>query len=185
MDEEPSFRELLARMDAGNDEATELLCAIFLPHVERVIRRQLREAKLHDMDPIDVRQSAVRRLLVHRGELSFTSAKQFCVYLSRCAKRIIAHELRTRDKHSCDQLSQAASSCLPANERPLLDVLSSAETVRAVRDAVTDDEWEILQARAAGRTWQQIADTLRLHPAAARMRFVRFRERLRRLIKDH
>lgn len=182
---EESLAQVLIRARSGELQAWDVLLRHYGPHIERVVQRQLRTRNITGIEAKDVSQSVVRRILLRRGECCFEDTRQLLGYLLRCSqdilRRHVAKELsrdtRTQTTRILDQLPDSSG------DDPSIR-LETLESIHSVKNILTHQEWLIVQRRAEGSSWSDIAEELELSADAVRMRFMRLRHRVSSFLSD-
>lgn len=177
----PSFAELIARVRAGDADAAAEIVARYEPEIRRAVRLRLTDPGLRRvLDSMDICQSVLGNFFVRAaaGQFDLERPDQLFGLLVVMARN------KLRDQVACLRAARRDQRRIEADDSPLDAALAATPTpssavaardlLRAVRAALTPEELDLADQRAAGRDWNSIAaergerpDTLRKRLAAA------------------
>jgi DNA-directed RNA polymerase specialized sigma24 family protein len=178
MSEEPSFRELIQRVRAGDSRAAAELVRQYEPTVRLVVRRRLTDPALRRVfDSMDVCQSVLASFFVRvgAGEYEIDQPGQLLRLLAAMARNKLATQVahqraarrdvrRVREEVADDVRDSAAG---PG------EVAANRELLREVRRRLSAEEGWLADQRGLGREWVEIAAEVGATPDGLRMRFSR------------
>ena len=165
--EEQPFHDLIRRVRSGNPEAARELVDRYGPHIRRVARFELRDARLRRLvDSEDVWQSVAAAFFVRAavGEFELESPRDLLSLLSTMARnrarRHAEHEgAAKRDFRRSEPLDTSACDVAARGPTP-----SSVASYREMRvrflERLSEEERLIAELRAEGFTWPEVADRL-------------------------
>jgi RNA polymerase sigma factor (sigma-70 family) len=170
MDENLSFRDLMARVRAGDAQAETVLVQRYEPIIQMVIRRRLNDSRLRQyLDSLDICQSVFLKFFprVALGQYDLDTEEQLLKLLVTMALN--------RFRHYAEKYRGAART-IPAGREPVdassgpLDQAALREVVQQVRDRLPAKDRQIMDLRAADHSWAEIgarfgdkADAVRMH----------------------
>ncbi len=174
-----SFDDLIGRAREGDEQAASELVAEFAQHVQNVARSRLtNEALRRRVDEEDVCQSVFAIFFdgLKQGKFELGSpddAKNLLAQMARTRslKKIEEHRAAKRDafRHAeLDVVTEPAADQTTASFAAMRHEIS--DRFRAV---LGEEEWQILEARKDGQSWNELARQYKSTPAALRMRHTR------------
>lgn len=182
------FAELLARVRAGDADATAELVRRYEPRVRLAARMLLGPALRPHLDSVDLAQSVHRTLLLGLKDekFDFQSSEQLLALLLTVVRRKVAHHWRKMQRQqrlsvnetgSGDVVSVLASLASrqegPAQEAALNDA------VRKVLAGLGEVDRRMIELRLGGFSTAEVAAELGLDARILRARLSRLRQRLR------
>jgi hypothetical protein len=170
MRDEPSFRDLIDRVRAGDSQAQTELVRRYEPIIQLVIRRRLTDSPLRRMlDSLDICQSVFLNFFprLALGQYELDSEEQLLKLLVTMALNRLRYYYRMYP--APDQ--PLAEGMEPADPHPSpSEVVMLQELVQKVRSRLSVEERQIMDLRAAGLSWAESAaqiggsaDGLRMH----------------------
>jgi len=176
----PNFEDRLRQLQLGEDRAVEAFVAEYEPYIRRAIRFRIKNAALMAAaDSVDVCQSVLGGFLLRlsAGDYVLQSEDQLRALLLTIAKK----------KFSMLQRRESASKRARRRTWSLEDVpeipnvvsqpaesnLELAELSNSVRMCLTDDEWQLLQLRKQGLSWNEIESQLHVDAVVLKKRLSR------------
>ena len=164
MEHEP-FRTLLRRVRSGDAHAAAQLVRAYEPALQRQVRMQLTDPRLRRvLDTMDVCQSVLGNFFIRvvAGEFDLESPNQLVGLLAAMANNRIRNHTRhhradRRDIRRLhpggDQVLLAVADRTPCPSQALAD----AEVLERLLEELTEEERRLLDDRAAGMSWAEIA----------------------------
>lgn len=184
---EESFQDLLRRIRAGDQEAATELVRRFEPGVRGAARKPLQEMKLsHLVDSADISQAVLAnffsraadgRFELHHPEQLFG----LLVTMARNKVRDEARRQRTQRREARRVHLQHSDHCLEGiigGEPTPSRIVSGQELAAEVARRLSDEARHLVDERAAGRPWAELAAEKGTTPAALRKRLARELERV-------
>ena len=189
MPSDPSFRELMRRVRAGEQQAATELVDRYGPEIRRHIRVHMNRPNLRQfLDSVDIFQSvlAVFFANVWEGRHDLDDPKHLVKLLSMMARHKIVDYARKPAQRRWQRAGHDVWGDLPARDECPSQVLHFEELLRRVPTLLSEDEQRLVRLRTEGRNWQEIGDAWGLSAEAVRKQFARVRERVcRELGIDH
>jgi RNA polymerase sigma factor (sigma-70 family) len=187
MTDERSFRKLVAGVQAGDQEAANLLVERYWPQVLRIIRVRLRDRRLRQrLDSIDICQSVFSNLFCQlaSGEFQPDSPEKLLRFLAETARnrfvdQVRRHRAARRDIRRTDPVHSGDLRIASVGDKTPSQILAVRECAEQCRGRLGDDEWWLLEQRSSGRSWKDIAHELGTGAEAVRKRHDRALERVR------
>ncbi|MBL8799220.1 MAG: RNA polymerase subunit sigma-24 [Planctomycetia bacterium] len=186
MSSDQSFRALLARVRSGDEEAAAALVREYEPAIRRAIRVRLTDPGLRRvMDSVDVCQSVMANFFVRvqAGQFDLDSPKQMLNLLLTMAQNRLRDHVRGQHAERRDQRrvmadGQPALDAVPADQATPSQIVAAKELFQKMRGQLSPDENYLVEQRALGREWQELADELGGTADALRMKLTRALNRL-------
>jgi RNA polymerase sigma-70 factor (ECF subfamily) len=185
MSEDPSFRDLIARVRAGDEAAAADLVRRYEPAIRRAVHVRLSDPRLGRLlDSMDVCQSVLASFFVRAalGQYDLESPRQLLKLLATMARNKLAnqaHRLRARrrdcrrDAAGSDQAREVADpAASPSRQAAARELLDEA------RRRLSPEERRLLDLRQQGRAWAEVAEELGGNPDALRVQLARAVERV-------
>jgi RNA polymerase sigma-70 factor (ECF subfamily) len=177
---DPQFADLIQRVRAKDSQAAADLVRQFEPEIRRYVRVRLSPARQRGYDSDDVLTSVFGNFFVRvvAGQFELEQPEQLIKLLITMAhnKMIdIAIKPGNRRTRNCDPSVWAR---FMANGHSPSDVVSKEEILREVHDRLTPDERDLMEQRAQGRSWKDIADSCGVNPDALRKKLERALDRI-------
>jgi RNA polymerase sigma factor (sigma-70 family) len=186
-----NLKALFTRLATGDETAAMEIVAQYANAIRFVIRKRLAKSRLRNiMDSMDILQSVFGRLFVWlRGHpYDFNKDEEILKWLTTVAKnRVSDHERHyAKEMDRRDYRSRGDTSFL--EERfETFDIpektLPRRQTLESIRPRMSTYEWLLVEARAQGRSWKEIAAELGGSPDRARMRVKRVLDRIKREVE--
>ena len=171
MSEEPSFRDLMGRVRAGDARAVEELLRTYEPAIRSVVRRRLTNPNLRRLvDSMDIMQSVMGNFFVRAasGQFALETPQQVRDLLVTMALNKIRNLARRAPAQSIPNgWEPAAAGPSPSQ------MVSHRELLEEFRSRLSEEEQRLVSLRAAGRTWAEIAEELHGLPDTLRMKYTR------------
>ena len=187
MSEKPTFQELIARVRAGDNEAAQELVREYEPAVRRVVRYRLTDRRLRrQLDSSDICQSVLGDFFIRTalGQFDLAQPEQLVRLLATMAQnRLInfAKKQRAGRRDVRQQLAADVGSLgLPDRAETPSQIAQGRDLIEQFHARLTPEERQIVEARAKGEGWAEIAKTTGETADAARMRFSRAVSRIKK-----
>ncbi len=180
MAEESSFAQLLLQVRSGDQQAAAELLQVYEPYIRRTVRMRLTDSYLRrQFDSMDFCQSVMGDFFVRfaLGQFDLQSPGQLISLLAKMARnKVIDHARRQkaarRDVRRLESGGMDEGAIAGADPTPSR-VASGKELLDLVRARLTERDRYVAGERAAGRSWQELADELGENADALRMRLSR------------
>jgi RNA polymerase sigma-70 factor (ECF subfamily) len=185
MSPDDSFPDLLRRVRDGDQQAASDLVRLYEPTVRRLVRIRMRDPRLRrTLDSMDVCQSVFGNFFqcVHQGRFELNTPEDLRKLLAVMARnKVIAqvrrpHVTRAQERQSDgggDTNEPVASpAAAPSRQAEARDLLEQ------VRQRLTEDERWLVDQRAQGRPWAEIAAERNASPEALRKQHDRALDRV-------
>ncbi len=180
-----NFEAIFARVRQGDEEAARELVNRYEPQIRRVVRIRLTEPGLRrQFESIDVCQSVLGDFFVRAalGQFELETPEQLVALLAQMARNKLIQYVRRERAQRRDQRRVAPA---PVDEQGLSDgsetpsqIVSARELLEASRKLLSDEERYLIDQRAAGRGWDDLARELNATPDGLRMRLNRAVQRV-------
>jgi RNA polymerase sigma factor (sigma-70 family) len=182
-----SFRSLLGRVRAGDEQAATELVRSYEPAIRRAARVRMADARLGRLlDSTDICQSVMASFFVRAaaGVYDLETPDQLLRLLATMARNKLANQanrLRAarRDQRRTDGGDFALEAATTRDAHPSVQV-ATRELLGEVRRRLTADERQIFERREQGSDWAEIALSLGSTPEAIRKRHTRAINRVAR-----
>lgn len=178
---EPDFAEFIRRIRAGEPDAAAELVKRFEPLVRRAVRVRLGDGRFRRaVDSGDVCQSVLASFFVRAaaGQYDFDDPGQLAALLSRMARNKAASVIRAqtsarRDVRRAAGDGGAVLEALPGRDPTASQVVAGKELFDKFRELLTPGERELIDLRAQGQSWAEMAEKLGGTPDALRVQVAR------------
>jgi RNA polymerase sigma-70 factor (ECF subfamily) len=183
MPDETAFRDLMARLRAGDQRAAEELFRLYQPQVRLEVRLRLRDPRLRRLvDESDVCQSVLLSFFVRAGLGAYdvTNPQQLLRLLAGMTRNKVAAQAR---RHATLRRDFRRSEGLEGTEAAARDaspseVIAGEDLLRQVFARLSEEEQRIADLRAEGQGWAEVAQHIGGSPDARRMQMQRAANRL-------
>lgn len=181
-----AFRELLGRVRARDADAAAQLVAAYESTVRRVIRLRLRRDSplRRGLDSLDVSQSVLASFFVRAalGQYDLEKPEDLLKLLTVMVRNKLADEARrpqvARRRYLSTDTSSGSSSGWIDTQPDASRRVAASELLNEVWRRLTRDERYLVEQRAAGRQWNDLASELGITPEALRKRHARVVDRV-------
>jgi RNA polymerase sigma-70 factor (ECF subfamily) len=188
--ETTSFQELMQRVRNRDEAAAAELVRRYESHIRRAVRFHLHDARLRRIfDSMDVCQSVLATFFKRAaaGQFQLDHADQLIQLLVRMACNKVAGEARRqrakrRDIGRVEHASFLAEEKASSTREPV-EQLATSELVQRFRERLSEEEWRIVNERADGRAWPEIAAEMGGTSEGLRKRLARAVERVERQLR--
>ena len=184
MDQEHSaFRKAIEQVCQGSEEAAWEFIAEYGPHIQRVVRRKLRQHQLTQQmqpkfDSVDFVQMVWASFFTEREKLSrFKEPSELIGYLAGMAANKVLQESRRRmlyQKHNVNRECRIGDSGGDESSfvrRPTTPshVVMAREQVDELMRGRSERDQRILMLRMSGATFEEIGEKVGIHERTARL----------------
>lgn len=180
--------ELLSRVRTGDGAAAEELVRSYEPELRRAIRVRLTDARLRRLvDSIDICQSVLAGFFVRTvaGQYEIQSPEELLKLLVTMARNRVIDWARRAQADRRDGRRNVSLEDENGQMRPIVQqqaspvsVLVNRELMENVRSRLAPDELKLMEQRADGLDWNEIAASTGEQPNAVRMRLTRALDRV-------
>lgn len=184
--EEPTLIELAGKAHRGDAEALEALSGRLWGPVRRYLLKRLGGDPGGRESAADLTQEVLLRVITHLGDLAATTDGELRAWVLAIARRRFIDHLRQRSRDPMRGASPLANPSEPGRperpgpgERALYRALMRAQA--RLPDATAQIFWLRL---VSGAPWSEIGEDLGISEGAAKRRFQRGQQRLRRLVRE-
>lgn len=181
MEPNAQFRDLVARVRAGDEDAATALVRQYEPEVRRLIRVRLSDPKLRvAVDSADISQSVLRVFFVKVAAGAYDLNEPDCLIrlLARMIRNKVLDVARRPAVRRRRALAREVVETVPDSTESPSQVLAGAELLAEVRKRLSPDEFALAERRRAGAGWQEIAAAVGGTPDAARKQLSRAIQRV-------
>jgi RNA polymerase sigma factor (sigma-70 family) len=185
---EDAFSDLVRRVRSGDSLAAEELVRTYEPEVRRAIRVRLTDARLRRLvDSVDICQSVLAGFFVRTaaGQFDLQTPQQLMRLLVTMARNRVIDWARHAQADRRDGSRQISLDLENGEPRPIADaepgpvsVAVNRELLEQVRNQLSPAERLLMEQRAAGIEWEDIARQLGEQPNTVRMRLTRALDRV-------
>lgn len=180
--------ELLGRVRTGDPTAAEDLVRTYEPELRRAIRVRLTDARLRRLvDSIDICQSVLAGFFVRTaaGQYDIQTPEELLKLLVTMARNRVIDWARRSQADRRDgrrnvsmQTADGGEMQFESGQAGPVSVLVSRDLLEQVRNRLNADELKLMEQRAEGRNWNEIAATTGEQANAVRMRLTRALDRV-------
>ena len=164
MSDESSFRDLLQRVRAGDEQAAAELLRRYEPVIRRTVRGRLRDSQLRRvLDSMDISQAVLTSFFVNvaLGRYELERPEHLLQLLTSMAHHKLTDEGR---KHQAGRRDQRRVSASPVEDQEICAPGSSPsqhvanqELLQEARRRLSPEERQLLELRDQGQAWEAIA----------------------------
>jgi RNA polymerase sigma-70 factor (ECF subfamily) len=192
IDAEATFQELMQRVRERDAAAAAEMVRRYERHIRRAVRFQLVDPRLRRVfDSMDVCQSVLATFFkrMAAGQYELEHADQLIHLLARMACNKVAGEARKqrakrRDVGRVENVEFLAEA-QAGPEREPGERLAQRELIERFRERLSEEEWRLVNERADGRGWAEIAEEIGGTAEGLRKKFTRAVERVERQLNLH
>jgi RNA polymerase sigma factor (sigma-70 family) len=167
------LQEFFAVIKGGDEQSLGMMLQELDPFLRRVIRMRLQDGRLRrTVDTTDILQSLLKDFLrqTAAGDPAETRSTGLCAYLAAAVRHKVQTRFRKERRHAGSLPKQWA----PASREP--DVCKRVEDqdcAAAIRSRLDESARLLLDLKAQGLTWQEIAAKVGVSADTLRMRLNR------------
>jgi RNA polymerase sigma-70 factor (ECF subfamily) len=185
MTENATFASFIRRIRAGDAQAAGELVEQYESVIRKEVRRRLRDSRLRRrFDSLDVCQSVLASFFVRaaRGEFSVNQPGQLVRLLVGITRNKVAHAARRegaecRDYRRMEALEEKAAEAAAGDPAPS-QVAADRDLLQVLRARLSEEERRLVDLRAQGREWSEIAAEVGGRPETLRKQLARALERV-------
>jgi DNA-directed RNA polymerase specialized sigma24 family protein len=186
MTEENAFQDLIRRVRAGDPEAATALVRRYEPAIRRIVRLRLRDRRLRrSFDSLDICQSVLHSFFARAalGQFDFHRPKDLLNLLAKMAQWKLGHQVeheqaQRRDHRRLVDLEGQPDPAVAGNTPS--QIVAAKDLLQEVRKRLSEEELRLVDLRALGREWEDIARELGGNPASLRKKLARALDRVAR-----
>jgi RNA polymerase sigma-70 factor (ECF subfamily) len=181
MSAEQPFSALIQRLRAGDPQAAAELIQLYEPEVRRFIRVYLTDPQLRRVyDSADIFQSVFANFYVRLigGQYDIAQPGQLIRLLATMAHNKVVDHARRQAIRPTVPGGSALRDDMPGSEKTPSDIVAEQELLRAVHGLLSDEERFLVEQRADGRSWAEIAAACGDSADAVRKRLTRALDRV-------
>jgi RNA polymerase sigma factor (sigma-70 family) len=157
---EPPVHQLLARMRAGDVEATRAFCVRMEPFLRRVSHRWITDAVRRQADSMDITQSVIRRMVGGAAPDDLVTDGRVLAW----AAAVVRNRIHTIARHRRESGPLEAAEALPAEAADPAALVAEAEELNAFHDALKvlapDEQKAVLLHDFDGEDFERVARAL-------------------------
>jgi RNA polymerase sigma factor (sigma-70 family) len=185
MTEKSSFRDLICRIRAGDQDAAGELVRRYEPTIRRAVRFRLTDARLgRVLESMDVCQSVLASFFVRAaaGQYELDQPEQLLRLLVTMARNKLASQARREQAERRDNRRASAAAVDPqelaAPDPSPSQQVASRELLEEVRRRLSPEESRLVELRGEGLEWADIAARLGGNAVALRKQLSRALDRV-------
>jgi RNA polymerase sigma factor (sigma-70 family) len=178
--QEQSFERLLARVRAGDEEAATVLVRKYESALERVVRLRLVDRRLQKVVGVsDICQSVMKSFFVRMalGQYDLKKPQDLLKLFAVMARNKIADQARRKDVERqgppAVPLDEEQPTEIPSAQPSPSRLLEIHQLARDARAKLSPELRELVELRAEGLQWGEIAARVGGNPEALRKRVTR------------
>lgn len=184
--EEPSFKQLIERVRAGDQSAAEELVRDYESLVRREVRMRLEDNRMRRvLDSMDVCQSVLASFFVRTalGEFDLAEPKALIRLLVTMTRNKVASIARRehsqkRDRRRTSDDDEALAYTASDRSTPS-QIVANEELVAKAKELLSPETRDIAEMRNQGASWESIAETFGGTAQARRVQYTRAIEKVR------
>jgi RNA polymerase sigma-70 factor (ECF subfamily) len=164
MSADEPFRDLIRRVRAGDENAAAELVRLYEPHIRRVARIRLVDARLRRvLDSLDVCQSVLASFFVRAalGQYELNKPEQLLKLLTTMTCHKVAEHAHKEQAKRRDirrvRAGSAAQKEIAARDESPSEQVAAQELLHEFRKRLSEEERQLAELRAQGREWAEIA----------------------------
>ena len=185
MSEDTTFLDLIRRVRVGDGQASAELVRLYEPVIRIAVRVRLNDPGLRRLfDSMDICQSVLGSFFVRAalGQFELDKPDQLLKLLVTMARnRLTNHALQAqaarRDYRRTESVPPGSHEVADPGPSPS-EVVAGKELLQAFRSRLSEDEKQLAEQRALGRSWKEIAAELGGNPDSLRMQLSRAVDRV-------
>jgi RNA polymerase sigma-70 factor (ECF subfamily) len=182
MSEEMSFRDLLRRVRAGDQEAARVLVRRYEPEIRRAVHAPLNDLHLrHLLDSMDICQAVLANFFVRVADNQFElnePEELLKLFVTMARNRLLDESRRQKagrrdHRRRVNDLSEHCLAGIAGDEPTPSHIVSTRELIEEVSRRLSAEDRELLEQRALGHEWTFLAEQRGVTPVALRKRLTR------------
>jgi RNA polymerase sigma factor (sigma-70 family) len=180
-----SFKELIAKVRAGNQDAAAELVQRYEPAIRRAVRFRLAGSRLASyLDSMDICQSVLASFFLRAaaGQYEIREPGQLVKLLGAMARKKLACQARAQHRQRRDMRrvfgGELDEALIAGNDPSPSQHVAGLELIREAQRLLTEDERQLLTLRKDGLEWTAIAERMGGAPEALRKQLARAVERV-------
>lgn len=185
---ETSVRDMLEKVRHGDAAAAEELVRTYEPEIRRAIRVRMTDARLRRVvDSIDICQSVLAGFFVRTaaGQFDIRTPEELLKLLITMARNRVIDWARKTQADRRDGRRNLSLTDADGGDVPLVcpasgpeSVLVNRDLLEQVRNRLSAEELTVMEQRADGKSWGEIAELSGEQANAIRMRLTRALDRV-------
>jgi RNA polymerase sigma factor (sigma-70 family) len=185
MSDEPSFRDLIDRVRARDEQAAAELVRLYEPTIRMAIRLRLSDPSLRRLlDSMDICQSVLANFFVRAasGQFELDTADQLVKLLVTMARNKLTNyalqqRAARRDQRRVEKPVTNESELVDPRPSPS-QVVANQELLHECRRRMSEEERQLADLRASGHSWDEIAAEVGAKADTVRSRLTRALDRV-------
>jgi len=163
MPPDSSFDELIRQVGSGDQQAAARLVRDFEPVVRRVLRTRLRGASARgEFDSMDICQSvfAIFFVRVAAGQYDLKEPDDLIKLLLTMTRNKVAEKMRRQHRLRRDSrrtVGGVEELALASRDPTPSSVVAGKELLEQVRQRLSEEERQLVELRAQGLSWEEVA----------------------------
>jgi RNA polymerase sigma factor (sigma-70 family) len=186
MSDDSSFRDLIRRVRAGDEEAAADLLRQYEPEIKRLIRVRMTDPRIRRaVDSMDVCQSVLANFFIRAaaGQFDLDDPAQLLKLLLRMTQNKIHDHVRRQQAACRDVRRQQGDGAealaeVPSQQASPSHIVAGRELLHEVHRRLTAEERYLMEQRELGRDWNDLAAELHKSPDALRHQLSRGLDRV-------
>jgi RNA polymerase sigma factor (sigma-70 family) len=177
----PSFRDLIRRVRAGDEQACTELVSQFEPEIRRYIRVRITSPAVRRLkESADIFQSVAANFFVRlaAGAYDLERPEDVARLLMRMAKNKLIDEARKKGNRATQDAGSEVWDDVAAGVATPSRVIASRELLEKAQRLMTEEERRLALMRAEGMKWDEIAAAVGKSPDAVRKQVERACDRV-------
>jgi RNA polymerase sigma factor (sigma-70 family) len=184
-EEQATFADFLGRIRAGDQEAAAELVRQYEPAIRLEVRRRLNDPSLYPLfGSMDICQSVLASFFVRAavGQYDLEQPGQLLALLVAMARNKLAchvrqqHRQRRDSRRRADHAEERLAECSDGASPDRL--VAGRELLDKVRQALSEEERQLVDLRGEGLTWPEVASRVGGQPQARRRQLERALDRV-------
>ena len=179
-----SFTELLKRIENGDSDASTELLDQYGHHIRRIARIRLNDTMLRRVeDSMDIYQSVMANFFMRAatGQFDLDTPEQMLALISTMIRNRVMVKSRFYRSQRRDMRRNISIANTPTEDKnretPSL-MMSREEVIAEFYSRLNEEERWLLEERANGSSWQELAQKLDATPDQLRKRLARVTQRI-------
>jgi RNA polymerase sigma factor (sigma-70 family) len=184
MPPDPSFDELIQRVNGGDEQAAARLVRDFEPVIRRVLRARLRNAGARrEFDSMDISQSVLGTFFVRvaAGQYDLKEPDDLIKLLTTMTRNKVAEKMRRQHRLRRDSrrtVGGVEELALEGRDPSPSSVIAGKELLEQARLRLSAEERQLVELRGQGSSWEEVAASLGGTAGARRNQLARALDRI-------